>query len=241
MPKASLSIVVPLLNEEDIILSFAASLHKRLSTFGQTHDIEVILSDCGSGDGTPDAVDQVCSRYGWKGIKGQISPPSVGRAVDQGLHESSKDYILVLPCDCMLSSNGIMNLLTILSTEPSTTWGGFAKTYIPGGPLLSVYESLQNFWLGWVFRSMVWTNCLFFKKELWDKNCCNGFMEDVFFASHLKKTSTGRWLNDAVLVSSRRYQRKPLQRILLNGWIYFIFKLGYRNTKNLKRLYLRLK
>src|SRR5687768_16395051 len=98
-----ISIVVPVLNENNLVSNRLAELATSLQSFEKS-SWEVIVSDAGSTDGSTALIGDACRRHGFFPIYGDIPNPSIGKTVVQGLERSAGDLVLILPIDAALSA-----------------------------------------------------------------------------------------------------------------------------------------
>ncbi len=91
-----ISIVIPVLNEEEILRKSVARLSDWLSL--RTVPFEVIVVDNGSTDQTAKIAEELEKTYSWFRFF-QIPQKSVGRAFAKGVREARYPYIISLDCD----------------------------------------------------------------------------------------------------------------------------------------------
>lgn len=237
-----LSIIVPVLNEEKIILDSLKILKSSIDTFktlSDTFEIEVIISDAGSKDSSIDIVKDFCKeRKDFRLCEGQILQPSVGKTVKQGINASFFSYVLILPVDCKISSKNFIMIKKFIDFKKS--YGGFSKYYFNKGILMKFYAILQNLVRTRFLSHYVWTNGIIFQKIVLNKVSIptDGFMEDVVFSDRLKQEFKHTYMDCPIFVDSRLYDQKgPMRRIFINLIIMIIFRLGCKNKHFLKAIY----
>lgn len=234
----SLSIVIPMLNEVDLVENALVGLHSLLKEFKvEGFPIDVIIVDAGSGDGSAEAASKMAGEFGWKFKSQALSSPSIGKTIQLSFDLSESEYVLILPVDCQLS----LECLSLLK-EFDSDYGGFFKNYSPATLLLNIYGFLQNYIRTLALKNVVWTNGIIVKREFLDEEnvfCTEGFMEDVLFSDNLKRrTSSFKVMKTPVRVSSRLYFAKtPIVRVLINGFIMSLFRAGFKDPKKLRRIY----
>jgi glycosyltransferase involved in cell wall biosynthesis len=91
-----ISIVIPVLNEEQILRESTAKLAEWLGM--RTTPFEVIVVDNGSTDQTPKIGRELEGEYPWFRYF-QIPQKSVGKAFAKGVREAKYPYIISLDCD----------------------------------------------------------------------------------------------------------------------------------------------
>ena len=204
---ASLSIVVPTLNEAPGIVSFLQPLQPL-----RARGVEIILADGGSGDGTAAAaiplVDRVVSSR-----RGRAAQMNAGAAVCAG------DVLLFLHADCTLPEQADHSILDGLASS-RRRWGRF-DVRLSGAPiLLRIIERAMN------LRSRLTGICtgdqgLFVERTLFEHN--GGFpeielMEDVAISSKLRKSGRPLCLAVTLVTSSRRWEKNGIWRTIVLMW-----------------------
>ncbi|MBI3527310.1 MAG: TIGR04283 family arsenosugar biosynthesis glycosyltransferase [Betaproteobacteria bacterium] len=204
---ASLSIVVPTLNEAPGIVSFLQPL-QRLRERG----VELILADGGSRDGTVAAatplVDRVISAR-----RGPASQMNAGAAVCAG------DVLLFLHADCTLPEHADHSILNGLASS-RRRWGRFDVRLSGAAIMLRVVERAMN------LRSRLTGICtgdqaLFVERTVFEQS--GGFpeielMEDVAFSGQLRKSGPPLCLSVTLVASSRRWEKNGIWRTILLMW-----------------------
>lgn len=230
------SVIAPMLNEEASLPEFLSPWKVR---YDQSPRFELLLSDSGSFDKTV----QIAKRYADENhfcrvVKSKGSVLSTGQSLLQAWKMAQAQIVLVLPVDCLLSEEAWSRFIT---ADLRGGWGGFRKKYKPSSLFLSIYGFCLNSIRGRVFRNLVWTNGIFFDRELLaEAKILNaGFLEDVLLSDHLKnRTKRFIWINSSLICSSRRYIEKGILRAtLLNLYILSLFRLGIRSPGDLKKMY----
>ena len=204
---ASLSIVVPTLNEAPGIVSFLQPLQPL-----RARGVEIILVDGGSDDGTAAAatplVDRVVSSR-----RGRAAQMNAGAAVCSG------DVLLFLHADCTLPEKADHLILLGLASS-RRHWGRF-DVRLSGAPiLLRLVERAMN------LRSRLTAICtgdqgLFVERTLFARS--GGFpdielMEDVALSSTLRKSGRPLCLPFALVTSSRRWEKNGIWRTIFLMW-----------------------
>ncbi|MBC8007970.1 MAG: TIGR04283 family arsenosugar biosynthesis glycosyltransferase [Prolixibacteraceae bacterium] len=212
---ASLSIVVPTLNEAPGIVSFLQPLQPL-----RARGVEIILVDGGSGDGTEAAANPLVDR---------IISSRRGRAVQMntGAAGSSGDVLLFLHADCTLPEQADRSILDGLASS-RRRWGRF-DIRLSGAPiLLRIIERAMN------LRSRLTGICtgdqgLFVERMLFEKS--GGFpeielMEDVALSRILRRSGRPLCLPVTLVTSSRRWEKNGIWRTIVLMWrlrlVYFL-------------------
>lgn len=237
--------MIPVLNEKPILASALNRLKTVLEGSSElSSNWEVLISDAGSSDGSVEIAKEFCldaqaSAIQWKLQTMPLNRPSVGSTVAQGVSHSTGEVILILPADCHLSREAIEDFVQAM--DQGGVWGGFPKKYFPATRGLRVYESLQNRLRLKKMRHLVWTNGIFFRRELLANLSIPqvGFMEDVILSDHLRLQAGFRALRHPIHVSARRYYPdRKFFRIRKNILILGLFRSGWVGVDRLRRMYL---
>ncbi len=204
---ASLSIVIPTLNEAPGIVSFLQHLQPL-----RKRGVELILADGGSGDGTVVAarplVDRVVTTP-----RGRALQMNVGAALAGG------DVLLFLHADARLPDAPERLILDGLR-ETGRRWGRFDVRLSGAAPLLRVVEWMMN-------RRSRLTGIatgdqgLFVERELFVE--VGGFpaialMEDIALSATLKRRGRPLCLAYSVIASSRRWEKHGIWRTIALMW-----------------------
>jgi len=219
-----LSIIIPLYNEELMLLKMSAYLH------GLSRSAELIFADGGSTDHSVD----IARRYG------KVFCVEKGRALQMnyGAIRAHNDILLFLHADTVISA------ATLKSIEKEIISEGYS-----GGCLTQkidhkahVYRLIE--WQGNIrarmTREFYGDQGIFVKKETFLK--IGGFpevpiMEDVLFTHKLRSHGKTVVLPDTIMVSARRWEKKGvIQTVLLFSRIIVLF--WFRTPLNkIKQLY----
>ncbi len=225
MSLATISIIIPVLNEAAIIKDSLAKLDRSV-------DVEVIVVDGGSKDNT------VCLARE-TGVK-VISTTAAGRAnqMNKGAEEATGDILLFLHADTHLPSNYQKTVTEVLS-QPKTIAGAFSLAIDSRQRSLRVVERAVN-WRSRYFSLPYGDQAIFLKKSVFQE--IGGFpnlpiMEDFELIQRLKCRGKIAIAPAAVLTSGRRWQKLGVfKTTLINQLIIFGYYLGIPPQK-LKRLY----
>ncbi len=241
-----LTVLLPFRNESQVIVASLQELAQTLRREDSKGRCSVLLVDSMSTDNSLALAKEHCEAYGWRVV--DISErfakknPSVGRAIASGIDHINTPYLMILPCDCRLTSGAMSTLLQVID-RGQVGWGGFVKSYLGAGWIMKGYAGFQNFLVHVNLLDLVWTNGIFAKTELireFDEIFDLGFVEEFFLSERLRGTGKACVIRAPIMVSPRRYQTKgTLKTIGLNAFIVTLFKLGFRNTSILSKLYRR--
>jgi rSAM/selenodomain-associated transferase 2 len=201
-----LSIVMPVLDE-------AAEIEAALQALApfRTRDVEVIVADGRSGDGTTERARPLADRV-IVAPRGRSSQMNAGAAAARG------DVLLFLHADTRLPENADRLVLDGLARS-SRSWGRFDVRF-DGGGLLRVVAAMMN------LRSRLTgiatgDQALFMTRAALDK--AGGFppialMEDVALSARLKRVSKPLALRARVTTSARRWRAQGTLRTILLMW-----------------------
>ena len=235
-----LTILVPILNEEKLICNAINNLNELLSELDDhDHHIKVLVSDGGSVDKTLELAGKCIKNFNFELLTNKLVKPSIGKTINQGLERIQDGTVLVLPVDCEITLDNLKFIINE-SQKPEFSYGGFAKRYQHSNALMRLYATSQNFIRTRLSSNFVWTNGIFFKMEVTKVVTISeeGFMEDVIFSDDLKRNFKATYGEMPIIVGSRLYDKDgQLKRILINGLIMLIYRIGFKNKNILKFIY----
>ena len=207
------SIVIPTLNEAHIIA-------RTLRRVERLHPQEIIVSDGGSADGTPELAAS------WATVVN--GPPGRGRQLNAGAAAASGDVLLFLHADVKLPYQALSAIDEALND--SGVIGGCFRVRFGSAPhqafIAASYDLLR---LGG--RAVVYgDSTIFARRDAFEE--VGGFadwpiMEDVNFVSRLRTHGRFVELPLTVVPSSRRWQGGGLWRTWASWWaIQLMFGAG---------------
>lgn len=211
----TLSIVVPVLNESDSIVYFLQSVRSTCA-----RSTEIIVVDGGSNDGTATLAAAFCDR---------VITTAKGRAIqlNAGAKRASGTIVCFLHADSSLPP-GAVNLMCDALGSPANGWGRFDVRLSGRHPMLRVIERLMN-WRSRLTGIATGDQAIFMSRALFNE--VGGFpeialMEDIAMSDRLKRHSPPRCLSQAVLTSSRRWEKNGMLRTIVLMWklrlLYFL-------------------
>jgi len=230
------SVIIITLNEAENIneviqsVKFASQLSSGLYT-----DIEIILSDGGSVDGTLDIAKDLVDKI----IK---SPKGKFNQLNYGAKNSNGEILLFLHGDTLLPPNAIIQIKNLLK-NPRILGGGFKKSWKwESNSNIPVYlRTLRKFWEGlgnWLvvlLNKFPGDNAIFIRKDVFQT--LKGFSpilicEDLDLIRRLKayaRRYKGKitCIRAAVKTSARRIEKFGLFNVFLKWFIIYCFwRLG---------------
>lgn len=204
MNRPEISLVIPVLNEEELIEAALQRLqHWRPMA-------EIILVDGGSEDETVLRSRALCDRV-VQAQRGRARQMNAGAAAARGR------YLFFLHCDTVLSIDP-RHLASILTEAPC--WGYF-RVRLSGStwPLRAVafFMNLRS----WLSRIATGDQVLFVRWALFEK--VGGYadiplMEDIELCGRLRRLAAPRRIRQAVITSSRRWEKNGVLRTIITMW-----------------------
>jgi rSAM/selenodomain-associated transferase 2 len=202
-----LSIIVPVLNEADIIADTLAALAPL-----RQRGAEVIVADGGSRDATVDLARPAADRI-IVAPRGRAAQMNAGAALARG------DVLLFLHADTRLPGNADTLVLEGFK-QSGRSWGRFDINIAGHSPLLAIVASAIN------FRSRLTgiatgDQAMFVSRDVFAE--VGGFpdialMEDVALSHTLKRVSRPLCLTAKVTTSGRRWEQHGVLRTIVLMW-----------------------
>lgn len=206
-----ISVIIPTLNEEDVI---EKTLHGLLKVPG----IEVIVSDCGSTDKTVTLCKELARVIN--------SEPGRGRQMNAGAKEASGETLLFLHADTILPEGWKENIVSAMSNE-MIVGGAFSLSIDSERVPYKIISATANI-RSRITRIPYGDQGIFVRRSVFEE--IGGFgempiMEDVDLMRRLKKVGKVVMLRDKVKTSARRWEKEgviytPLRNWLLIGLYY---------------------
>jgi len=209
-----ISIIIPTLNEEDVI----QALLQQLQTCRQQGH-EVIVVDGGSHDNTCSVADSLSDK---------VISSEAGRALqmNNGATQSRHEILWFLHADTIIPENAIEQIQEALN---KSDWGRFNVKLSGSHILFRIIETMMN------VRSCVSSIAtgdqgIFVKRKVfWQVNGYSNIplMEDVDLSKKLKKLSKPACLKYTLITSSRRWEKNGISSTILLMWkLRFLYWLG---------------
>lgn len=214
-------VIIPVLDEIDIISS------REFTSYINSIPFKVSFVDSKSIDGSFMALKD----HGFD-VTSYDGQKSIYKAVLSIATKLTEEYIVVLPIDCTVKFTELAN------THSKIVWGGFYKSYDKVNAPIRLYLFLQNFIRTKLFKNLVWTNVMFFKRDLFlSLNITEGFLEDVAISDKLKSISDPIILKGPAAASFRKYEKSFFKRLYINLKVMILYRLKLKNLKELKEIY----
>jgi len=210
-----ISIIVPTLNEAQLIRAFLLQLRERAP------GAEIVVVDGGSDDGTPEIAIQLCDL---------LVRAKANRAIQMnaGARYATGDVFWFLHADVSIPSQSLGEIDRAL--DGSRVVGGFFRIALPRPELVyRVTDSLAHY-LGLLLRMRCGDHGMFCRREAFEE--LGGYpvvplMEDVEFFRAALRLGQMRVIPLRIGVSPRRYEAiGPLRLSLSYGLIGFLYLLG---------------
>jgi rSAM/selenodomain-associated transferase 2 len=209
-----ISIIIPIINEAEILESFLRKL------LNQPGDLEIFVADGGSTDGTR----EVLSRFA--GIKLVRSGGGRGKQMNDGARQAQGEFLLFLHADTALPANALLKIEEALA-DSSVAAGCFSLEFDHPGRffrILSIFSRINHPFFTYGDQG------LFLRANTFRE--IGGFkeipvMEDVEIQERLRKIGTFVKLKEPVFTSARRYQQNgPLRQHLITTGVVLLYHLG---------------
>ncbi|MFT5366015.1 MAG: rSAM/selenodomain-associated transferase 2 [Candidatus Latescibacterota bacterium] len=221
-----ISVIIPVLNE-------AASIRACLAQFEQEENVEVVVVDGGSTDGTPDLIDAL-------GIGKCVSASDVGRAsqMNFGVQHTKGDVLLFLHADTFLPEKGLHLIRQAMMGEDVLGGRfrlGLAETGI-GFQLIAYLSTLRSKYLGITYGDQG----IFARRGVFD--AVGGYpalhlFEDSEFCSLVAQRGKFVMLPAQVCSSTRRWRKWGVVKTVIWMWLLrMLFTCGV-SDKTLSRWY----
>lgn len=215
-PLASLSIIIPVLNEADVVASALASLAPL-----RARGIELVVADGGSEDGTAARAAEWADRI-------ITAPRGRGAQMNAGAAIASGDVLLFLHADTELPPDADRIIADGLRRS-GRAWGRFDVTIQGESRLLPLVAAMMN------LRSRATgiatgDQAIFMTRDAFSR--AGGFpdiplMEDIVISRRLKRISKPLCLRECVTTSGRRWEKRGVVRtIVLMWWLRLAFFLA---------------
>ena len=223
MTPADITVVIPTLNEEQVIAKSVASAVAAGAT-------AIVVSDGGSRDGTREvAVDAGASRV----IQ---SAPGRGVQLNAGAQLAETEFILFLHADNELSDNALQQICE----NEKAAWGAFRQRIDSRRLVYRLLEWGNQWRVQW--RAVPFGDQgIFVRRTLFEQ--MNGFagiplMEDVELSQRLRRIEKPLLLQGPLTISARRWEKHGVLRQTVKNWsIQYSYARGVSATDLAQKYY----
>ena len=213
MKQASLSIIIPMLNEvESIASSLEPLLHEPCVR-------EIIVVDGGSTDESVERVKAFAGGYPSEPIHCLVSQqPGRARQMNLGVQHSRGDVLVFLHADTQLPVDGLERIRD--SIAAGAFWGHFDVHLKGPQRMLRVVEHMMN-WRSALSGIATGDQVMFVRRDVF--LMLGGFpeiplMEDIGLSQRLKWVARPVRIKDRALTSARRWQERGMLRTIALMW-----------------------
>jgi rSAM/selenodomain-associated transferase 2 len=202
-----LSIITPVLNEEENIPGFLAHIDDL------EDPVEVIVVDGGSTDGTCRALEAASESFSRK-IVVLSSPRGRGAQMNAGARHATGTVLLFLHADCRIPPDAPDAIGRALERE-GVIGGGFRHTFASRDPLLRLTSWFGNLLAAWT-QTFFGDFGIFVEKEVFFE--VGGYeplpyLEDVEFSRAARRYGRLVQVDRPIIVSPRRYREMGKYRL----------------------------
>jgi rSAM/selenodomain-associated transferase 2 len=213
-PNLKISIIIPVLNE-------APTIARVISTALEAKNVEIIVADGGSSDGTADIAKSL-------GVRVISTAPGRATQMNAGAAAATGDILLFLHADTLLP-RGYDDSARRALANPSAVAGAFELKIDASRLSLRLVETGVN-WRSNFLQMPYGDQAIFLKAATFDK--IGGFpdlplMEDFEFVRRLKKQGDIEIVPHPVLTSVRRWQQLGvIKTTAINQIVIIAYFLG---------------
>jgi rSAM/selenodomain-associated transferase 2 len=214
-----LSIIVPVLNEAQLLRPFLAHLRERAP------GAEIIVADGGSSDGTPDLAQVFCDQL-------VVSERSRATQMNAGARAARGDVLWFLHADTEIPW-GCLDEIEHIMNDPKIA-GGFFRIRLPQDPVYRLTDSFAHY-AGILLRMRCGDHGIFCRRTAFFE--IGGFpevplMEDVEFFRRLQHVGRVTYSHKRIRASSRRYETIGRLRLTIAyGFIATLYNFGVPLSK----------
>lgn len=225
------SIIIPIFNEASIV-------GEAITNYRQLKDVEIILADGGSCDGTLEIAEA------FSGLNPNIfvthASKSRGLQINAGARQAHGEWLIILHADTFLPVESFRSMVQHIDQFRDTCVGAFTLQL---NGVRFCYRYLEGYarWRSKIFKLPFGDQGLFIRKSVFDE--CGGFrddypiMEDVEFVRRLQKKNRFIILDAPVYSSVRRYEKNGyLKRSFINLSVQTLYACGV-HPKRLVAIY----
>jgi rSAM/selenodomain-associated transferase 2 len=205
-----ISVIIPAIDEAQMI---GAAVRSAVSAGAD----EVIVSDGGSHDGTP----EIAQRHG-----ARVLTAAPGRASQQnaGADVAVGDVLLFLHADCCLPKAGLSEIRQQLVAQ-NTCIGGYFRQRIDDSHQIYRWIESGNLMRAQTLKWAYGDQAIFVRADIFHD--IGGFpdmplMEDLFIMKRLRKRGQLVRIDAPLLVSARRWENRGTIRQTLRNWAMLV-------------------
>ena len=203
----AITIIVPTLNEEKIIVSTLSQLHP-----WRARGHEIIVVDGHSTDDTTRLAEQFCDKF----IKCR---PGRARQMNEGAGAAGGNLLVFLHADTVLPETASVELEDFLS-DSQRVWGRFDVRFDDASLAYRTIAKLMN-WRSRVSGIATGDQALFVSRALY--NDAGGFpnielMEEIALSATQRRIQRPICLRSKVTTSARRWQSRGIVRTIFTMW-----------------------
>ncbi len=219
-----LSIIIPALNEEQVIAQTLRALEPL-----RARGVEVIVVDGGSGDNTSVIARELSDRV-------RAAPRGRATQMNAGAAVASGEALLFLHADSQLPYQADD---LVLSALESSRWGRFDVRLSGSHHVFRIIETLMNL-RSRLSRIATGDHGIFVKRDTFFAQ--GGYpeielMEDVALSKRLKRVGRPACLRQKILTSTRRWEEKGIMRTVVKMWILRLAYFLGASPQRLARIY----
>jgi dolichol-phosphate mannosyltransferase len=130
-----LTVVVPCYNEADSLANLAAGLGRLRAAVAAEYELEIVLVDDGSRDGTWDLLQKYFARDPSVRLVRHEANRGIAAAIATGICEATADIVASLDADCTYEPTQLVSLLSLLKEGVDVV---VASPYHPEGRVIGV-------------------------------------------------------------------------------------------------------
>jgi rSAM/selenodomain-associated transferase 2 len=203
---ASISIIVPVLNEAEHLAATLASIGS---------PVQLIVVDGGSSDDSAG----IARCAGAEVIASTVQQRAA--QLNFGAERATGDVLLFLHADTRLPQDWSVFLRNALARDPHCVGGAFRRRFDFGSRFLAVTCALAD-WRGAIFNVFLGDQAMFVRREVF--RTLGGFAplqrcEDLDLSMRLARTGRCRLLPATVITSGRRFQLRGVVRQTLHDFV----------------------
>jgi rSAM/selenodomain-associated transferase 2 len=218
-----ISIITPILNEEDYAKPFLVHLREVKG------DFELIMVDGGSKDGTLKLLENYKNEFD---PRFTLLESTRGRAIqmNKGANAARGDILLFLHVDCFIAKDSL-KLIENEIYEKKKIGGGFKQAFSKPDFFLKFTSAFGNLHVK-LTGTFYGDYGIFLRKDIFEKIGCYDnlpFLEDVELCRKAKKYGTLVQIDRYIFTSQRRYLSKGRIRLTAVFILaYFFYDIGFR-------------